>query len=443
MVEKLVINGGKPLKGEVTISGAKNAAVAILPATLLADGISVIENLPYIDDVVSLKNTLTFIGAKAEMKDKGTMIVDPRGISTFIADTDMISKMRASYYLLGVLLGKFGKAEVSLPGGCDIGARPIDQHIKGLEAMGASIKIEHGVLKAYSDGQLKGTEIYLDVVSVGATINIMLAAVLAKGQTSIVNAAKEPHVVDVANFLNCMGASVKGAGTDVIRIQGTEELHGCEYSLIPDQIEAGTIMMAAAATKGDVTIRNIIPVHLEAVSAKLIEMGAKITDGADSLRIKCDRKLKSTTIKTFPYPGFPTDLQQPMTALLSTADGTSVVIENIFEERFKHVYELRRMGADITIDNRVAIIEGVDRLTGASVRASDLRAGAALIIAGLMAEGTTKISGVKHIDRGYEKIEEKLISLGADITRIKDEEDTKVDLCDEPKEENETKDTDK
>lgn len=427
MVEKLVINGGKPLKGEVTISGAKNAAVAILPATLLADGISVIENLPNIDDVTSLKNTLNFMGAKAEMKDKSTMIIDPRGIRTYIADTDMISRMRASYYLLGVLLGKFGKAEVSLPGGCDIGARPIDQHIKGLEAMGASIKIEHGILKAYCK-ELKGTEVYLDVVSVGATINIMLAAVLAKGQTTIVNAAKEPHVVDVANFLNCMGASVKGAGTDVIRIQGVDMLHGCEYALIPDQIEAGTIMVAAAATKGDVTIRNIIPVHLEAISAKLIEMGVKVSGSADSLRIKCDKKLKSTTVKTFPYPGFPTDLQQPITALLSTAEGTSVVIENIFEERFKHVHELRRMGADITIDNRVAVIEGVNRLTGASVTASDLRAGAALIVAGLMADGTTRISGVKHIDRGYEKIEEKLISLGADINRVKVKKDNEIEI---------------
>lgn len=425
MVEKLVINGGRPLKGEVTISGAKNAAVAILPATLLGDSISVIDNLPNIDDVISLKNTLNFMGAKAEMKDKGTMVIDPTGIKTYIADTDMISKMRASYYLLGVLLGKFGKAEVSLPGGCDIGARPIDQHIKGLEAMGATIKIEHGVLKAYCK-ELKGTEIYLDVVSVGATINIMLAAVLAKGQTTIVNSAKEPHVVDVANFLNCMGASIKGAGTDIIRIQGEKTLHGCEYSLIPDQIEAGTIMIAAAATKGDVTLRNIIPVHLEAISAKLIEMGAKVTDAEDTLRVKADKRLKATTIKTFPYPGFPTDLQQPMTSILSTAEGTSVVIENIFEERFKNVHELRRMGASITIDNRVAVIEGVERLTGATVKASDLRAGAALIVAGLMAKGTTKISGVKHIDRGYEKIEEKLISLGADITRIKDEEDIEL-----------------
>lgn len=422
MVEKLVINGGRPLKGEVTISGAKNAAVAILPATLLGDSISIIDNLPDIDDVMSLKNTLNFMGAKAEMKDKGTMIIDPTGIKTFIADTDMISKMRASYYLLGVLLGKFGKAEVSLPGGCDIGARPIDQHIKGLEAMGATIKIEHGVLKAYCK-ELKGTEIYLDVVSVGATINIMLAAVLAKGQTTIVNAAKEPHVVDVANFLNCMGATIKGAGTDIIRIQGEKNLHGCEYSLIPDQIEAGTIMIATAATKGDVTLKNIIPVHLEAVSAKLIEMGAKVTDAEDTLRVKADKRLKSTTIKTFPYPGFPTDLQQPMTSLLSTAEGTSVVIENIFEERFKNVHELRRMGASITIDNRVAVIEGVEKLTGATVKASDLRAGAALIVAGLMAKGTTKISGVKHIDRGYEKIEEKLISLGADITRVKEDEE--------------------
>lgn len=429
MVEKLVINGGKPLKGEVTISGAKNAAVAILPATLLGDSISIIDNLPNIDDVISLKNTLNFMGAKAEMKDKGTMAIDPTGIKTYIADTDMISKMRASYYLLGVLLGRFGKAEVSLPGGCDIGARPIDQHIKGLEAMGATIKIEHGVLKAYCK-ELRGTEIYLDVVSVGATINIMLAAVLAKGQTTIVNAAKEPHVVDVANFLNCMGASIKGAGTDIIRIQGEKTLHGCEYSLIPDQIEAGTIMIAAAATKGDVTLKNIIPVHLEAISAKLIEMGAKVTDAEDTLRVKADKRLKATTIKTFPYPGFPTDLQQPMTSILSTAEGTSVVIENIFEERFKNVHELRRMGASITIDNRVAVIEGVDRLTGATVKASDLRAGAALIVAGLMAKGTTKISGVKHIDRGYEKIEEKLISLGADITRVKDDEEEVELPCD-------------
>ena len=325
----------------------------------------------------------------------------------------------------GSLLGRFGRAEVALPGGCAIGLRPIDQHVKGMSALGATVKTEYGMLKAEAKDGLAGTDIYLDIVSVGATINIMLAAVKARGKTTIVNAAKEPHVVDVANFLNCMGAKVKGAGTDIIRISGVEKLHGCSYSIIPDQIETGTLMIAAAATRGDLTIRNVIPTHMEALSAKLIEMGVTVEEGDDTLRVTCSKRPKHVNIKTFPYPGFPTDLQQPATVLLSTAEGASIIVENIFESRFKHINEIRRMGANVSIDGRVCVVEGVGRLTGAPVRATDLRAGAALIVAGLMADGVTEITGVKYIDRGYDHIEAKLKTLGADIHRedLKEEEE--------------------
>ncbi|HBU12513.1 MAG TPA: UDP-N-acetylglucosamine 1-carboxyvinyltransferase [Clostridiales bacterium] len=418
-MEKLVITGGKRLMGAVDVTGAKNAAVAILPAAILARGICVIENLPRIADVLIIKRILAELGAETEFDDDGTMTVDTTNILTSKVTVSLVKQLRASYYFVGALLSRFGDAEISLPGGCAIGERPIDQHIKGMKALGAEVVTEYGMLKANAGGGLRGGDIYLDVVSVGATINIMLAAVTAEGQTCIVNAAKEPHVVDVANFLTCMGAKIKGAGTDVIRITGVEKLHGCNYSIIPDQIETGTLMIAAAATRGDVTVNNVIPTHMEALSAKLTEMGVRVEEGADYIRVHCGDRPKSVHIKTMPYPGFPTDLQQPATVLLSTAEGTSMIVESIFESRFKHISEIRRMGAKITTDDRVAVVEGVNRLTGASVRATDLRAGAALIVAGLMADGVTEISNIKYIDRGYDHIEAKLNSLGADIRREK------------------------
>lgn len=416
MKEKLVIKGGKPLIGSVSVSGAKNAAVAILPAAILCEGRCEIDNLPNIDDVRLLAYLLGYMGADVKLNCTAVAI-DTSGIKTHVIDNDAVKLMRASYYFMGALLGRFGKAEVNLPGGCAIGLRPIDQHIKGMEAMGAKVKTEYGKLVACAPNGLVGTDIFLDVVSVGATINIMLAAVLARGKTSIVNAAKEPHVVDVANFLNRMGAKVKGAGTDIVRITGVEKLHGCSYSIIPDQIETGTLMIAAAATRGDLTIKNVIPTHMEALSAKLMEMGVTVEEGDDTLRVTCQRRPKHVSIKTLPYPGFPTDLQQPTTVLLSTAEGASIIVENIFESRFKHINEIRRMGANVQIDGRVCVVEGVERLTGAPVRATDLRAGAALIVAGLMADGETEITGVQYIDRGYDHIEDKLKKLGADIHR--------------------------
>lgn len=416
-LEKLRIYGGKPLVGRVKISGAKNAAVAILPAALLANDKCIIDNLPYIDDVTTLADILHELGAKVELDAKGRISINGSKMTEYRAHYDMVRRMRASYYLLGVLLAKFGKAEVSFPGGCAIGTRPIDQHIKGFEALGAKVELEHGVIKVSAD-RLIGNEIYLDVVSVGATINIMLAAVKAEGTTTIVNAAKEPHVVDTANFLNTMGASIMGAGTDTIRIKGVKELSGCSYTIIPDQIEAGTYMIAAAATGGDVTVVDVIPKHMEAVSAKLLEMGMEVIEGDDEIRVIGKQRPRKVNIKTQPYPGFPTDLQQPMSALLSIADGVSVITENVWEARYKHLDEIVRMGGNVKIEDRVAIIEGVERLSGAPVTATDLRAGAALIVAGLSAEGVTEISNIEHIDRGYEEIEQKLIGLGADIERI-------------------------
>jgi UDP-N-acetylglucosamine 1-carboxyvinyltransferase len=427
MKEKLIIRGGRPLRGTVSVSGAKNAAVAILPATILCESECELDNLPNIDDVRLLNYLLRSLGAKTELKSN-SIKVDTRNLNTYILINDAVKLMRASYYFMGALLGRFGKAEVTLPGGCAIGLRPIDQHIKGMTALGATVKTEYGCLKAEAPNGLVGTDIYLDVVSVGATINIMLAAVLAKGRTTIVNAAKEPHVVDVANFLNCMGAKVKGAGTDIVRITGVEKLHGCSYTIIPDQIETGTLMIAAAATCGDVTIQNVIPTHMEALTAKLIEMGVTVEEGDDTIRVTCNRRPKHVNIKTLPYPGFPTDLQQPVTVLLSTAEGASIIVENIFESRFKHINEIRRMGANVSVDGRVCVVEGVERLTGAPVRATDLRAGAALIVAGLMADGETEITGVQYIDRGYDHIEEKLKKLGADIRREKVEEIEEFDF---------------
>lgn len=416
-MEKLLIRGGKNLAGSVCVSGAKNAAVGILPAVLLTDEICVIDNLPYIDDVIVLADILSELGAKVALDPAGRITIDPSHVETYSADYNMVKRMRASYYLLGVLLGRFGRAEIALPGGCEIGERPIDQHIKGFEALGANVNIEHGVIYAEAD-KLIGNEIYLDVVSVGATINIMLAAVKAEGTTTIVNAAKEPHIVDVANFLNTMGGNIKGAGTDVIKIKGVDKLNGCEYTIIPDQIEAGTFMIAAAATGGDVTIKDVIPKHLEAITAKLLETGVKVVEGDDYVKVISEGRPRSVNLKTLPYPGFPTDLQQPMTVFLSTADGTSIITENVWEARYKHVAELTKMGANIKVKDRIAVIEGVESLTGAQVTATDLRAGAALIIAGLIADGVTEIGNIGHIDRGYEKIEQKFIKLGADIERV-------------------------
>lgn len=417
------INGGKRLEGAVTISGAKNAALAIIPAVILSGESCLLENLPEIEDVRIVEEILTSMGAAISRTPDGSMRIDPSGINTFSVTGKMVSSMRASYYLLGALLGRYKKAEIALPGGCAIGQRPIDQHIKGMRALGADIVIQGGSVKARAD-KLKGAEIYLDVVSVGATINIMLAAVAAEGQTIIANAAKEPHVVDVANFLNMMGANVKGAGTDVIRIQGGRRLHGCTYAVIPDQIEAGTFMIAAAATRGDVIINNVIPTHLEAISAKLMECGVTVTEGDDGrdffIRVSADKRPRAVNIKTLPYPGFPTDLQQPMMALLATAEGNSFIMENIFENRFNHVPELAKMGASISISSRTATVEGVERLYGAPLCASDLRAGAALVIAALAAEGESTISQIHFIDRGYEFLEQKLRALGADITRTEE-----------------------
>lgn len=430
MNEKFVITGGKPLTGSVNVSGAKNAAVAILPATILARGVCTIENLPQIDDVKFLLQILEELGAKVESLGYESVRIDTSEVDldgNATANSQLMTRLRASYYFVGAYLGLCKKAAALLPGGCAIGRRPIDLHIKGFETLGAEVKIEQASLIAKAE-RLIGTEIYLDQVSVGATINIMLAACRAEGVTTITNAAKEPHVVDVANFLNKMGANIRGAGTDTIRIRGVKKMHGCSYSVIPDQIEAGTFMIAAAATNGDVTVQNIIPVHMEALTTKLIEMGVGIVRGDDYIRVFNDRRPKAVRIKTLAYPGYPTDLQQPACVFLSTAQGTSVIVENIFESRFKFIDEIRRMGAKVEVNGRVAVIEGVEKLTGAPVRATDLRAGAALIIAGLMAEGETDIYNIKYVDRGYDKIENKLISLGADIKRTEISEDEAYNL---------------
>lgn len=420
-MERLVINGGKALKGSVEINGAKNAAVAILPATVLAsNGKCIIDNIPDIEDVHCLERILKSLGCKVNKLDANTLEVDSTDLTSCDACTDDVRRMRASYYFIGALLSRFKKARVELPGGCPIGVRPIDQHIKGFEALGAEVTIEHGAVNVVAE-KLIGANVFFDVVSVGATINVMIAATLAEGLTTLENVAKEPHVVDVANFLNTMGADIKGAGTDVIRIKGVKELKGCSYSVIPDQIEAGTFMIAAAATKGDVTITNVIPKHLESITAKLTEMGAIIEEGDDSIRVTSNGKLVGVNIKTTPYPGFPTDIQQPMSTLLSVVPGRSLIAESIWENRHKHIDELKKMGADIKVEGRVAIIDGVSRLTGAVVKATDLRAGAAMVIAGLVAEGRTEITSIEHIDRGYPHIENKFQALGADIFRIQNE----------------------
>ena len=417
MEQQYIIKGGRPLAGEVTIGGAKNAALGILAAAIMSDETVTIDNLPDVRDINVLLQAIEDIGAIVERVDRHTVKINGSTISSMVINSEFINKIRASYYLLGALLGKYKNAQVALPGGCDIGSRPIDQHIKGFEALGAKIVIEHGMIKAEAE-ELIGSHIYLDVVSVGATINIMLAAVLAEGKTIIENPAKEPHIVDVANFLNSMGANIKGAGTDVIRITGVERLRASEYSVIPDQIEAGTFMIAAAATKGDVLIKNVIPKHLEAISAKLIEIGAEVYEFDEAVRVSANKRLGHTQVKTQPYPGFPTDMQPQMATILAMGEGTSIVTENIFENRYKYVDELARMGASIKVEGNVAIIDGVGRFTGAAVSAPDLRAGAALVTAALVAEGFSTVDQIYYIERGYEDFEGKLRALGADIEKV-------------------------
>lgn len=421
-MEQYVIKGGNPLYGEVEIGGAKNAALAILAAAIMTDETVTIDNLPNVRDINVLLQAIEEIGAHVERVDIHKVKINGSFIRGVNVDNEFIRRIRASYYLIGALLGKYKHAEVALPGGCDIGSRPIDLHMKGFRSMGADIDIAHGLVIARAK-ELKGTHIYMDKVSVGATINIMMAAAMADGKTVIENAAKEPHVVDVANFLNSMGANIRGAGTDVIRIVGVEKLHATEYSVIPDQIEAGTFMFAVAAAGGNVLVKNVIPKHLEATTAKLLEVGCQVEEFDDSVRVISDGHLKHTQVTTLPYPGFPTDMQPQMAVLLGIAEGTSTVTESIFENRFKYVDELTRMGADIKVESNIAIISGVKRYTGARVNAPDLRAGAALVIAGLAAEGITVVDDIYYIQRGYEALEEKLTKIGAKIARVEDEQE--------------------
>jgi len=417
-LEKFVINGGRPLHGEVRISGAKNAAVAILPAVLLSDGPCVIENLPDISDVSTILRTMQSLGAQIRMINRSTVEIDPRHVNSFVVSKKMAEGMRASSYFLGALLGRMLRARVAPPGGCDFGVRPIDQHIKGFEALGAKMTIENGMVDAKAMS-LTGCLIYLDVVSVGATINIMLAAAKADGLTIIENAAREPHIVDLANFLNSMGANIMGAGTGVIKIRGVKHLSGADYSIIPDQIEAGTYMAAAVATRGDILVTNVTPKHLESIIAKLRETGAEITEFDESVRVKMTHRPRKCNVKTMPHPGFPTDMQPQIAAVLSIADGTSIITEGVWDSRFRYVEQLTFMGADIQVDGKMAVITGVEKLKPSPVRAVDLRAGAAMIIAGLSADGTTEIEEIDHIDRGYENVVEKFSALGADIKRVK------------------------
>ncbi len=421
-MEQYVIKGGNPLYGEVEIGGAKNAALAILAAAIMTDETVTIDNLPNVRDINVLLQAIEEIGAHVERVDIHKVKINGSFIRGVNVDNEFIRRIRASYYLIGALLGKYKHAEVALPGGCDIGSRPIDLHMKGFRSMGADIDIAHGLVIARAK-ELKGTHIYMDKVSVGATINIMMAAAMADGKTVIENAAKEPHVVDVANFLNSMGANIRGAGTDVIRIVGVEKLHATEYSVIPDQIEAGTFMFAVAAAGGNVLVKNVIPKHLEATTAKLLEVGCQVEEFDDSVRVISDGHLKHTQVTTLPYPGFPTDMQPQMAVLLGIAEGTSTVTESIFENRFKYVDELTRMGADIKVESNIAIINGVKRYTGARVNAPDLRAGAALVIAGLAADGITVVDDIYYIQRGYEALEEKLTKIGAKIARVEDEKE--------------------
>ncbi len=416
-LENFVIKGGHELFGEVNISGAKNAAVAIIPAALLCDDIVRIENIPNISDVNLIIQILDRMGAGIKMINKNTIEIDSRSVTCQPVPYELASHFRASYYLIGILLGRFKKAEVAMPGGCNFGVRPIDLHIKGFQMLGATVNTVNGMVCASAD-KLIGASIYMDNVSVGATMNVMLAAVLARGLTIIENAAKEPHIVDLANFLNSMGADVRGAGTDVIKIRGVEKLHSCTYSIIPDQIEAGTYMVAAATCGGDVLVKNVIPKHLESVSAKLEEAGAEIIEYDDAVRVTRFKPLMKCNVKTMPHPGFPTDMQPQMAVLLSVANGTSILSEGVWDSRFQYVGQLLRMGADIQVDGKVAVIEGVKELTGVNVKATDLRAGAAMIIAGLVARGETIVEDVQYIDRGYEDVVDKFRMLGADIRRV-------------------------
>ncbi len=418
-MDRFVITGGNSLHGEISIGGAKNAAVAIIPATILAGDVCRLENLPNISDVTVISKILQEMGAKVTRINKSTLEIDPRHIQTHVAEYDLVKNMRASYYLLGALLGRFGRAKVPMPGGCYFGVRPIDQHLKGFEALGATAAVENGMVILDSE-ELQGRHIYLDVVSVGATINIMLAAVKVKGTTVIENAAREPHIVDLANFLNSMGADVRGAGTNVIKIYGVEKLRGTTYSIIPDQIEAGTYMAAAAAAGGDVLISNVTPKHLDSITAKLLEIGATVIEYDDAVRVLRDPEtpIRKCNLKTMPHPGFPTDMQPQVAVMLALGSGTSIVAEGVWDNRFQYVDELRKMGASVSVDGKVAIFQGVEKLMGAHVRATDLRAGAAMVIAALMAEGTTYIENIHFIERGYEDIVGKLKGVGADIKRI-------------------------
>ena len=418
-MEKYVIRGGRQLHGEIEVSGAKNAAVAIIPAALMVDGVCRLENIPQISDADMLLTILEHLGARVRTVNKSTVEIDCTDVRYTDAPYDLMRKIRASYYLIGAMLGRFGAAKTTMPGGCNLGARPIDQHIKGMEALGAEVEVAGGFVYASTpDGLLHGSRIYLDKVSVGATMNIILAASLARGRTVIENCAKEPHIVDLANFLNSMGADVRGAGTDSIKVNGVERLHGGSYTIIPDQIEAGTYMVACAAAGGEVKIKNVIPRHLESISAKLREMGVVIIEGEDSVVVKSSGKLRRVNVKTMPYPGFPTDMQPQVATALCLASGTSVITEGIYDNRFKYTNELRKMGAQVQVDGRTAVIEGVERLTGAPVAACDLRAGAAMVIAGLCAEGTTYVEDIHYIERGYENFVGKLRSLGAAIALV-------------------------
>lgn len=421
-MEQYAIRGGNPLVGEVEIGGAKNAALGILAAAVMTEETVTIENVPDLRDTAAMLQAMESVGIAVERVDRHIVKITAKSIRDLVIEEDSIKKIRASYYFLGALLGKYRRAEVALPGGCNIGLRPIDQHIKGFRALGAEVKIERGLVIAEAQ-QLKGSHIYLDVVSVGATINVMMAAVMAEGQTIIENAAKEPHIVDVANFLNSMGANIKGAGTDVIRIKGVPRLHGTEYTIIPDQIEAGTFMFAAAVTKGDVTVKNVIPKHLESISAKLMEIGCEVEESDDAVRVVAAKPLTHTHVKTLPYPGFPTDMQPQITVALGLSKGTSIVTESIFENRFKYVDELTRMGANIKVEGNTAIIDGVPKYTGASITAPDLRAGAALVTAALAADGISTIDDIKFIERGYEDFPQKLQSLGAQIEKVNTEKE--------------------
>ena len=421
-MEQYAIKGGNPLVGDVEIGGAKNAALPILAASIMTGETVSIENMPDVRDVNVLLDAMENIGVVVKRMDRHKVRLNAGNINSLVIEEEGLKKIRASYYLVGALLGKYKHAEVVLPGGCDIGSRAIDQHIKGFRALGATVTIEHGLIKAKAD-KLKGSHIYMDVSSVGATINVMMAATMAEGMTIIENAAREPHVVDLANFLSSMGANIKGAGTDVIRIRGVERLHGATYSIIPDQIEAGTFMFAAAVTKGDVTVKNIIPKHLESITAKLLEIGCEVEEIEDCIRVVASKPLRHTQVKTLPYPGFPTDMQPQITVALALSKGTSIVTESIFENRFKYVDELTRMGANIKVEGNTAIIDGVARYTGASISAPDLRAGAALVTAALAAEGVTIVDDIRYIQRGYEDFHLKLKALGAQIELVERERD--------------------